>query len=419
MALPWRASAQDAPRGEGAARWGAPVANVWTRFELRRGYDELAVQGPARLARDQDAFYYRAAFGFVTRPLEVTDHLAVSLKVLPQSSGVWQAGGDTLTNASLDLQEGYFSLHVGEDCFRLDLGRKEIAYGDHLVIGSVPWHQTGRTFDGAFGRFTLREGAYVDAFFTVLLEGLNRSEVAPSSAFGSGDGYFTGVYAGLGPLLGDGLVLDAYALSLIAPRFDDGAGTRTDTALTQTFGALFKGTFGRVFTRAEAGVQTGIAAAGGNVFAYQVDAEVGAIVGDARLSLHGLYASGDDDPSDADVRAWNQLFPTAHKFLGVSDIIGARSNVASLVAHARLPVADHFKLLLDAHAFFRPEPSAAGETGYAGAEVDASLRWRVAGGLFAWASYALFLPNGDFYANDTVAHFAELWFGYQLGPRYD
>ncbi|MEM1418119.1 MAG: hypothetical protein AAGH15_24705, partial [Myxococcota bacterium] len=207
LAVTGTATAQTAPAPEAAERWVAPVANVWTRFELRRGYDDLALNGPARLARDQDAFYYRAAFGFVTRPLEVSDGLAVSLKVLPQSSGVWQAGGDTLTNASLDLQEGYFSLHVGTDCFRLDLGRKEIAYGDHLIIGSVPWHQTGRTFDGAFGRFSLRNGAYVDAFFTVILEGLLRSEVAPSEAFGAGDGYFAGVYAGLGPLLADDLAL--------------------------------------------------------------------------------------------------------------------------------------------------------------------------------------------------------------------
>ncbi|MEM1414861.1 MAG: alginate export family protein [Myxococcota bacterium] len=137
--------------------------------------------------------------------------------------------------------------------------------------------------------------------------------------------------------------------------------------------------------------------------------------------MEGLLASGDDDPTDADQRAWNQLFPTAHKFLGVADIIGARSNVASVVAHGKLRFADHFHLLVDVHAFFRPEPTAtsAGTTGYTGAEIDASLRWRVAGGLFAWASYALFLPDDDFYVSDGVAHFAELWFGYQLGPRYD
>lgn len=67
-------------------------------------------------------------------------------------------GGNTLANGSnIDLHQGYILL---ENVFKLPglslkVGRQEIAFGGQRLIGTVGWHNVGRSFDGgrlAFSR---------------------------------------------------------------------------------------------------------------------------------------------------------------------------------------------------------------------------------------------------------------------------
>jgi hypothetical protein len=102
-----------------------------------------------------------------------------------------------------------------------------------------------------------------------------------------------------------------------------------------TGGIRVKQRISAVDYRVEAGVQTGHRPRLGlerqTALAYQGDAEAGVNLLDDRLrfALEGLYATG-DDPDTADrAEGWDQLYPTAHKFLGRADIIGPRTNVAS------------------------------------------------------------------------------------------
>lgn len=388
--------------------WFAPMAELWSRYELRRGYDALGLTGPARLNADQDAIYYRTRFGGTTRQFPVADGLAASVRVIPQASGVWGIGGDDLNDVALNLHEGYFSLHGTG--FRLDVGRRELSYGEHLVIGAVPWHQTGRSFDGLFGRIDLGvEGAYVDVWTSWISEGFLGGNATP---FGAQDGVFSGIYAGLGPLLGD-LEADLYLLNITNPGFTDGgSGDTFETSSLFTLGARVKGANGDFVYRGEAGVQAGATAAGGNALAYQVDVEFGVLLFEKRLRLtvEGLFASGDADPADANQRGWNQLFPTPHKWLGLTDIIGARSNIASGVWHGSLKATDQLTLQLHAHVFFRPEGPV---TGYVGAEVDTAARWAIGQGLSLWLNYNLFVPSQDAFASNGVAHFLEVQFRYR------
>jgi hypothetical protein len=134
-----------------------------------------------------------------------------------------------------------------------------------------------------------------------------------------------------------------------------------------------------------------------------------------RIALGGLYASGDDPETPDKIEAWDQLYPTAHKWLGSSDIIGGRSNVAGPLIRLSYRTPWNVQFKLDGHMFFRPEETgAAAEDGHAANEIDAGVIYSVGKGLKLRTLYALFLPNSDIYLSDDPVHFYELEMRYEF-----
>jgi hypothetical protein len=314
----------------------------------------------------------------------------------------------------LGLHEGFLSLHLGE-AFRLDVGRFEMFYGEHLVIGNLDWHPNGRAFDGARARFQpVEDGLFVDGFWTITTEG-------GLPAFGENDQYFYGLYAGLGPAIAPGLALDAYALFLQNnDSIDLVTGAERDFSLRLTLGGRFRHRVEMIDVRVESGLQVGTAgqirpAAPQTIVAGQVDAELGLNLLDDRLrfALEGLFASGDGPSPDLN-EAYNQLFPTAHAFLGLSDVMGGRSNVASGVLHITGKPLPQLAIHLDLHVFARPERPAGAVDNYAGAEGDLNVIWTPAEGLRGRVMYALFVPNAGFFPTDEPIHYLEVELGYVL-----
>ncbi|MDD9943058.1 MAG: alginate export family protein, partial [Myxococcales bacterium] len=386
----------------------------FTRYELRDGYARLGKTTPFQRLYDTDGVAYRARLGLKTAAIDLGDGWSSYVYFEPQGSGLIDTSG-SLADPNMGMHQGALTLVA--PAYSLQVGRFEMAYGEHLIIGSVPWHQTGRAFDGARLHIAPdKEGPWGDLFITLIDEG---ADGLTNRAIGAADHYFAGTYLGLGPALGD-LDLDAYLLS----RFWLGGtveqemmtSTTVDPAAEMTLGSRLKGAAGVVDYRAEAGVQFGArkpnaSADPTDVFAFQVDGELGVKPVDAlRLAAHGWYASG-DDPTDDDGtnNAWAQLYPTAHKFMGLSDVMGARSNLAGGALIINYAPAPSVKLTLDAQAFVRPEV-APGEVdnGYAATEVDTGLVYAIGPGLIARAMYAILLPNEDVMGDSEPAHFLEV-----------
>lgn len=392
-------------------------ASYFTRYELRSG--DLPVIGNRPL--NADTIFYRARLSLSSAPLELGSGLHTMVYFEPQASGAYDVGGD-LSDVSLGLHQGFVSL--GAPSYVLDVGRFEMAYGEHLVIGNVGWHQTGRAFNG--GRIHIAQGpqsAYLDVFATLLDDGkLDGLAQRPGKSYiGSRDQYFVGAYAGLGPALGK-LDLDVYLLSkigfggpLTTMSTDDmgemvSTTVRAKAATRMTLGARVKQAVSILDYRLEAGVQFGAIQADAktpSVLAYQADGEVGIKAGGAlRIAAHGFVASG-DDPKTSKNEAWDQLYPTAHKFLGLTDVFGGRTNVAGAALHLTLALSESLKAALDGHLFFRPEP---GESeSYAASEIDFGLAYAVAPGMSLRGLYGAFIPSekGSF-ATDEVQHFLEV-----------
>jgi len=403
------------PAGAGASA-AVPLdvtASFFVRYDLRAGYDNVGLA-----AAEGDIVRYRTRFGLIAGPLELDESLQLTLRFVPQASGIWYVGGNALEDAELGLHEGLVQL--GGETWRLDAGRFEMVYGDHLVIGNVGWHQTGRSFDGL--RLHLEPGdLWVDGFFTLIGEGsLTPGDQDPLA----GDTYFAGLYAGLGGLIEEGFALDAYVLLLssvgeTALVGDPPMEVDVDGSNRVTLGSRVKHDAGLLDYRLEAGIQLGSAPADQSIFAWHGDLEVGVqLLDDAlRVAVEGFYATGDDPDSTDTNEAWNHLFPTAHKWMGFADIIGARSNVTGGVLHLALSPADGWKINADGHLFVRPEDTIDAtdpmmpvtiESGMAGIEGDFGVAYTIAAGLRARTNYSLFLPSEDWYGTTDTAHFWEL-----------
>jgi hypothetical protein len=419
-----------------------PTGSFFGRYEVRANYDEIGVSRAPRFI-EGDAFFYRARLGLATTPIPISESANVTLQFTPQTAGVMGTLPNTITDASIGLHEGY--MRTATSSVRFDIGRFEMNYGDSLVIGSLDWNETGRSFDGMRTRIAPEgpTGYYVDIFGTMIREG--RPEITP---FASGDQYFLGVYAGVGPAITTGLDLDLYMLPQIytkaaaidlAPMDPMNAPTEREAAAEVTFGARAKQKIDMVDYRAEVGLQVGKRPRGfpamvmgmavpppaeldnADVVAYQLDAEIGVTPVDMlRLGLEGMLASG-DDPTTADKNeGWNELYPTAHKFLGLADIFHQggqkRTNVGSAVLHVTLKPTTELSLQLDGHIFTRMQAMApmAKDGGFAGAEVDTGIAYALGKGLNLKALYAVFVPNKDFYpqgavaADEKLAHYLEL-----------
>lgn len=421
MPEPMPAPAEPAPAPEPAAApvTLSPIVSMMTRLEVRHHYQDVGRNVTRWMNGDRTA--YRARFGLQTNTIDVGNGYSVLAAIVPQSSGFIDTSGG-VTDPGFDMHEGYLKISNGDT--RFDIGRMELVYGDHLVIGNLGWHQTARSFDAMRLHMVPSDsGAWVDLFVSQVREGMSFADPTapapqPSGTFG-GDQYFMGIYADLGKMVNGSMNLDTYLLSQVEPAYSTAGDIERSTGTRFTLGVRAKDKVGDLDYRVEAGAQFGAApvldgAQDVSRGAFQADGEAGYKVGDARIALEGFYASGDDkSTADAD-EGWVELYPTTHKWLGLTDVMGVRTNVMGGAAHLALGLSDRWKLNIDGHVFARPQESMTGlgNDGYAGSEVDTGLVYALGKGLNSRAMYGFFIP-GDIYANDArPVHYLEVEMAY-------
>lgn len=423
-----------------APRW-SPVftGSYFTRYEVRSGYDDLSLSSTTSRPRllEGDAFYYRVRFGIGTGLIDLGSRIKVGLQFTPQTTGTFgnlsatPNAPTTVMDANLSLHEGY--ARVQGLYARVDAGRFEMNYGDSVVIGNLDWNELGRTFDGFRSRFsTSSTSAWLDVFATVLDDGrpdVVRGQTLDSSpGISLGDLYFLGAYAGLGPLVGHGLDLDAYALSRVwgdakevrlnaqSPVF------RREHASDITLGIRAKQRISAFDYRFEGGIQAGRRPGAAptattqnppstvdsvRARAFHGDLELGANMAADKLRIGAevIYASGDDAKTKGKNEGWDELYPTAHRTLGLSDawVQGGqkRTNTLAGLLHLTVSPLKILTLHTDGMMLARPEHSVQykNQSGLAAAEVDMGGTVTIAKGLKVRTTYALFLPRDKFYTD--------------------
>lgn len=304
---------------------------------------------------------------------------------MPNSFGAPASG--VLTDGVLFLHQGYAQIMWNE--FSLWGGRKEVAYGDHLVIGNVGWSNIGRSFDGITGRWTIKDLGWIDFLFLSRVEGSSLGLTAFD------DYYLLGAYSSWVFWFFD--AIDFYFL-VDANYVSSAVGADNNRFV---LGTRMKSNSGDFYYRAEVTGQlisrhhtTGLQEA------FQADLEVGFAREIWRLAMELAFASIN----------YRQLYPTAHKWLGHQDLF-SRRNIIDLVLHAWLKTFNALNLFIDIHQFFRPNTSnpafmfggasygTAGGSGWIGLEVDTYAKLKVHDFLMLQLGFSLLFPQAYLKAN--------------------
>ncbi len=326
------------------------------------------------------------------------------------TNGVLSSGG--LYDPKLSLHQAYV-IYKPFKKVHFKLGRQEMMYGDHVVIGNVGFHNIGRTFDAAVVRF-LSEHNTSDVFFSKLAE----SEIAGTGF--AGDELFAGLYSSFKKVWGLD-ELDLYGLYLRDKRAGDplsfGFGT---------FGLRLKNKGSALDYRLESNVQAGKRQAQ-KMFAYMADAEMGWRFKESRLGLEYNIASGDDGDASNTFTRYHPLFSTVHKWFGYMDYLG-RQNIQSGVLHASHNISEKWNIQADLHSFYRvcnqdfvyalaTETRLSGQTTpiatqkkHIGEELDLTLKYKANKHVELEAMGGLFMPGA--YLNTSLGSDDLSYFSY-------
>lgn len=248
-----------------------------------------------------------------------------------------------------DVLNGFGEFHApvagGEAYVRA--GRQELLFGAQRYISPLDWGNTRRSFDGVRGGYA-RKDFELHTWFT------NPRLIADRSSFREEKTDFSGAYGIWRGLPGQ--TLEFYVLNLDT---DPLAGADSNI---WTIGGRIDGGIGPWRWDVESALQTGTVGAE-DMRASSVTVTLGADLGQwlpASPSIRVAWdrASGDNDPDDGKARTFNQLFPLAHAWLGIMDLV-ARQNVEAWSASLGAKPHPMVRTVLTIHDFSLEDPRGA------------------------------------------------------------
>jgi hypothetical protein len=218
---------------------------------------------------------------------------------------------------TFDLRMAFADIGTATSRIAARVGRQELAYGEQRLVGHVSWLNTARTFDGA--RVTVRGArTSVDVFGASVVRILDQE----FDTSGGGNRFY-GAYATTTALVPQASV-EPYLFWRGDQNVKSEAGPLADLG-TATIGARFAGKLpARLDYSVEMAGQTGavgsdsVSAWAGHWFMRE------SLPGSKAVKLMAEFnlATGDDDPTDGARGTFDQLYPTPHDKLGLSDQVG-------------------------------------------------------------------------------------------------
>lgn len=280
-------------------------------------------------------------------------------------------GGNTLANGSnIDLHQGYILL---ENIFKLPglslkVGRQEIAFGGQRLIGTVGWHNVGRSFDG--GRLAFSRNGVSGEVWTAKLAEL----------FAAGDSK-DNVLVGfdVSAKKNSAFMPRAY---LILERNSNKNENGVNLLARNTFGVHASGKIRSVDYEFETTLQTGWQEAS-EIAAFLVGFAAGytfPVKSKARVAIGYDHLSGNDGTAGT-IKVFNTLYATNHKFYGYMDYflnipVHTRGfGLRDFMIKSSVNLSPKFVGKADLHFFNYAEKDEAGQTSL-GKEVDLTLVYK-------------------------------------------
>lgn len=308
------------------------------------------------------------------------------LKVFVQLQDVrwWGEESDTLADYranGFDVHQAWAELRLVHRLF-VQVGRMELPYNNHRLMGNVNWTQQGRSFDAARLRFD-HKMVQAHLFYSKVAE-----MEAPSSGVG-GDRDLAGFWARLTRF--------KFFRPSIVYLFD----TDLDTdRFRHTFGAhitgLFKGLAYTLEAYGQLGEESDL-----NLRAFLAAARVGytaPVRTSPSLTAWAEIVSGDDDLNDSTRKSFHTMFATNHKFYGFMDLFlnlplhtGGRGLVDA-GGRFKIKPFKGFSFWVDYHLFQLMYRDDLGDLAL-GDEIDVTTRYVFRKYVQLQAGYSVFIPR--------------------------
>jgi len=297
---------------------------------------------------------------------------------------------------NIDLHQGYVELgKFLSDEVTFKVGRQELNYANQRMVGAVGWHNVGRVFDGALVRFGF-SGLVLDLFGMRTAEVHAYAPVATPSATApipdNGQNFF-GLYSqvnGSGPHRGD------IYLFYQGNRLMTSSGARDFRRFTA--GGYARGAMENFLYEAEAAYQGGERGSS-DISAFMATGVLGySVAGSVLTQFAGgfEYLSG-TAPGESDVKSFEPLYATAHKFHGFMDYFinipaqTANLGLRDLLGRVFLKFSDRTDVRVWYHRFHQAEKSPVGDD--LGHEIDVVGVYRYADAVNFEAGFSAFLPG--------------------------
>jgi hypothetical protein len=354
-------------------------AELRPRFENKHGFGTL-------LQTDADGANFvsqrtRLNFNFQQDKIR----LGVSL----QNVRVW---GDISTLGSDDnatmLHEAWAEALLSDN-FSLKFGRQEIVYDDSRIFGNVGWTQQGRSHDAMLAKFKVSENSKLDLGFALNAD----SQAGVDNLYSNVAGYKTFQYAWFNTNANKvGL---SFLLLNNGVEYLDGADQTVD--YSQTLGSHIKYNEGKFSSDFSVYLQTGQLNGNDVSASYFAGNLKYKASNEFTLGVGAEYLSGKDmDDVSSDVKSFNPLFGTNHKFNGWMDYfyVGNHGGSVGLVdinavfAYKK----DKFSATLVPHFFSSAADIYSGTTkedNNLGTEIDLNLGYKVADNIMFNVGYSM------------------------------
>ena len=239
-------------------------------------------------------------------------HEKTRMAIEMQDSRLWGEETGTLDGSgeSIDFHQAYLELdQLFSQPISLKLGRQELSYGSERLVGAFGWHNVGRSFDAVKLRYG--EESTVDLFNAKLDESGPAGGVNDRNLFGIYGHVVHNTEHALEPYL----LFEHDKNTGAANRKRATAGIRADGGHTSATGH-------GVGYELEGALQAG-ETGGSDIFAWMASASAsysGPSWTRPWLQVGADLLSGDSAPGVGDVKAFDTLFATNHRFYGLMDL---------------------------------------------------------------------------------------------------
>ncbi len=320
-----------------------------------------------------------------------------------QDSRVSGTEGGTLSDSkNLDLHQAYFNIkNIFKLPFNLKIGRMELSYGAQRLIGSVGWHNVGRSFDGSVLKLVTKP---VDIDF--ISARVNESGLVGDSL----DQYLFSAYGNLKVV--EKLNLQPFVIAEKTNRIDF-------TRVTIGLHVSCKDKKKAFQHELDAAYQLGTQKTDQDISAFMAAFNLGYTFNTKIKPMLGAgvaYLSGDDGADASKYKVFNTLYATNHKFYGYMDyflnIPKHTYNLGLMDIHGKASIVpfEKFKLALAYHMFNANADYKLidGNTSTSfGSEIDLTLAYKYSSNVKFVGGFSFFTP-GDIF-KETKGVDSSMW----------